>query len=171
MKRVFAVLSVLALLVVGVAIKAQVTPEQHSFTLYWQPDTSTNSTEEIFHLRSFDSQPVQTSVCGQSPEGYTIWCGEIEHYATGLFDFNFQTLLLPGCSNTSVQSNIVYTSATRRVLTEYMTFACVDSNTNTWSVQTTRRTNQYRAWCRFRYCWGNFEAGLQSDTTGTATIQ
>src|SRR6267142_3936488 len=160
-------LAALALLVVGVTVAwAQSPPEQHAFTLYWQPDTSTNSTEQIHHLRSFDGQSVQTSVCGQSREGYTVWCGEIEHYATGLFDFNFPTLLLPGCTNTSAQSSTAYTSATRRTVTDYMAFSCTDSSANAWSVNTTRRTNQYRAWCRFKYCWGNFEAGLQPDTTG-----
>jgi hypothetical protein len=173
MKRVLVVLAVVALLVLGVKVQAQ-SEGQHQFTLSWQANTTINTTFSIHSLLTFDGQAAESSVCGQSPEGYNVWCGEVMHYASDPsqdpFDFNFPSFLLPGCSESGVpQSTTVYTSASRRTITEVQSFSCTDSNSNNWAVQTTTATNEYRSWCRFRYCWFSLPQGQQVPITGTLT--
>jgi len=171
MRKAITVLASLMLLLGSMPVKAQSTEEQHTFTLEWKDDISTNSTYAINHLLSFDNQPSESSVCGQSPEGYNIWCGQIRHYASDpmqdVFDFNFPSQLLPGCSEVSAQSSTVYTSQTRRTVYRNASFSCVDANATNWTVQTNTTTNQYRSWCRFKFCWGSFPGSQQPAITGT----
>jgi hypothetical protein len=153
---------------------AQTTPTPIPFTLNWEATTSFNTTFYVHTLLSYNGQPATYSVCGQSEGGYNIWCGEVVHYAANPaldpVDFNFpDQFLLDGCSTTASQFSTVYTSPTRRTITVNSTFACTDHNGAGWTVQTTTLTKQYLAACRFRACWGVFNAGFQSPITGTVT--
>src|ERR1700719_2026078 len=141
-KLVPAVLATLAL--AATFAGAQDPPEQHAFTLSWQANTNINSTFSVHSLLTFDGQTPQSSVCGQSPEGYNVWCGEVVHYS-GSFDFNFPTVLLSGCAEGVSHSTTVPTASRRRTVTDYLTFSCADNNGNNWSVQTTVTTYQYQS--------------------------
>jgi len=166
-KKLFAVLATLALLVVGITVKAQAPPEQHTFTLSWELNRNIDSTFGVHSLLTLDSQPAPSSTCGQSSGGYNIWCGEVFHYASGLYDFNFSdTQLLSDCSLVSSSSHTVYTAVNRRTVTETDSFSC-----GGWSVVTTTTTNQYRSAQRYFYYWYNFPAGQQPAIQGTLTAQ
>lgn len=169
MKKLFAVLALL--FCTSLLIKAQSTGEQHSFTLSWQANTTINSTFAVHSLSAFDNQPASSSVCGQSPEGYNVWCGEVVHYGNpNTFDFNFPNFSPLKCNEGTPQTSIVYTSVSRRTVTDNLTFTCTDPSLNTWTVQTTVTTYQYRAAQRYFYYWYNFPAGQQPPITGTVLL-
>src|SRR6266436_6534231 len=111
-KRYLGVFAVLTLALFVVGVKAQSTGEQHSFTLSWQANTNLNTTYSVNSLLTLDGQQASSSVCGQSPEGYNVWCGQVTHYGNPpAFNFNFPDLLLSSCTEGTPQSSIVYTSA------------------------------------------------------------
>lgn len=176
MRKAIAVLAAVVMLgCAGPQVGAQSPAEEHSFTLVWQADTSTDTTFALHRLLSFDSEPTTSSVCGRSPEGYNVWCGGVYHYG-GPVDFNFQSFQLPGCSETSLpQTTITNTSTTRRTETETQYFACTDPlNGNNWTVQTITTTYEYKSSCGGRggrTCWFKFGAAQQVPITGTVTRQ
>ena len=158
--------AILALLVIG-SLSAQSNPD--TFTLSWQTNTSLNTTYSVHSLLTFDNQTPPSSVCGQDESGSDIWCGEVHHYATGAYDFNFPSQLLSDCIITASSSHINYTAVNRRTMTETDSFSCTDANAVQWSVSTTTTTYQYRSAQRYGYYWYNFNAGMQPAINGTLT--
>jgi hypothetical protein len=144
------------------------------FTLSWESNTVIDSRFFVHGLKSYNGQPVNYPVCGYSPEGYDIWCGEVVHYAanpaTDPTDFNFpDSFLLEGCQQSAAQLSTVYKSPSRRTITVNTTYACVDKNGAAWTVQTVNKTNQYLASCGRYACWQTFGPGQQIPITGTVT--
>ncbi len=157
------------MMVFGPSLKGQTTPETHLFTLSWQANTAIDSTFSVHSLLTFDGQAAPSSVCGQSVQGYDIWCGEVLHYGGG-FDFNFQDVLLSECGEVGTpQTTIVYTSSTRRTSTDYRTFACTDRNVNKYQVNTVVLTNEYKATQRYVSHWYPLPQGQQVPIQGTLT--
>jgi hypothetical protein len=159
-KSVPAFLATLALAVLP--LRAQNPPEQHTFTLNWQTNTSLNTTYNVHSLTAFDGQAPPSSVCGSGPDGSNVWCGEVHHYASGLYDSNFPTMMLSGCNITGTSGHTVYTAVDRRTVTETDSFFCTG-----WSVTTTITTYQYRSAQRYFYYWYNFPQGQQPAINGT----
>jgi hypothetical protein len=164
MKKLFAVLAVL---LVACTLRAQSSPD--TFTLSWQTNTSLNTTYSVHSLTVFDGQTPPSSVCGQDSSGGNVWCGQVHHYATGAYDFNFPSQQLSGCIITGSTSHTDYTAVNRRTVTETDSFSCTDANSVQWSVSTTTATYQYRAAQRYFYYWYNFNPGMQPAITGTLT--
>jgi len=145
-----------------ISAKAQSNPD--TFTLSWQTNTSLNTTYSVHSLLTFDNQTPPSSVCGSDSSGGNVWCGEVHHYASGLYDFNFTSRLLEGCNITGSASHTVYTAVDRRTVVETDSFSCIG-----WTVSTTTTTYQYRAAERFGYAWFNFNQGMQPAINGTLT--